>query len=191
MADLPHGLDQHVLADLLGLGVVAQTPVHGQIHGALVTLGQPAKRLPVAALCRANGFSHRIVYVHPCRGRVFESEIMVRAPTKRNGDNTRETQGGQAAEGKGCNERAFSRRPGHWARMGFRANRQTRFQAAWPGRSRERLYGFAPNPNGAQRRKRVRACNSAGTPRIATPTTTLLKQNTLRETEFIVPVLEM
>jgi hypothetical protein len=48
----------------------------------------------------------------------------------------------------------------------------------------------APDPDGAQRHKRARACNSAGPPRIATPTTTLPKQEMLW-TEFIVTVLEM
>ncbi len=63
LADLPHRLDEHVLAEFLGLGVIAQPAIDRHVHGALVTLDQSAERLPVAALRRANGFADGAVSI--------------------------------------------------------------------------------------------------------------------------------
>ena len=50
LADLPHGLDEHLLADLLRLGVVAQPAEGDRAHHPLELLEQPAEGVAVALL---------------------------------------------------------------------------------------------------------------------------------------------
>ena len=50
LADLPHRLDEDLLADLLRLGVVAQPAKGDRAHDRLELLEQPAERLPIALL---------------------------------------------------------------------------------------------------------------------------------------------
>ena len=63
LVNLAHRLEEHVLAQLLGLGMVVQPPIHRGVDGALVALDQPAKGLAVATLGRVNGFLDRAVTI--------------------------------------------------------------------------------------------------------------------------------
>ena len=50
LTDLPHGLDEHLLADLLRLGVIAEPAEGNRVDRPLKLLEQPAEGLPVALL---------------------------------------------------------------------------------------------------------------------------------------------
>jgi hypothetical protein len=62
LIELPHRLDEHVLAEFLRFGVIAQPTEDGGINGLLVVFDQAAERLPVAVLRS----------LHQVRGRVLD-----------------------------------------------------------------------------------------------------------------------
>jgi hypothetical protein len=82
LAEFPHGLDKHVLAEFLRFGVIAQPAEDRGIDRLFVTFDQAAERLPIASLRGANRIGRRN-FIDRSKAERFAKNIFVIRGIKR------------------------------------------------------------------------------------------------------------